>query len=42
MESSGNYFNELMDGEWKWYYDNGNLSTIEYYTDGKISALAVF
>ena len=42
LESSGNYENEIMNGEWKWYYENGNQSTIEYYSDGKISALQCF
>jgi TonB family protein len=42
MESRGNYFNEIMDGEWKWYFTNGITSTIEYYIEGKISALQCF
>lgn len=42
MESRGKYFNEIMDGEWKWYFTNGITSTIEYYIEGKISALQCF
>jgi antitoxin component YwqK of YwqJK toxin-antitoxin module len=41
-QSAGQYENDIMTGEWKWYYETGNTSTIEQYTDGKLSAIQCF
>jgi TonB family protein len=42
LEASGNYVNDSMNGEWKWYHENGNSSTVEIYHNGKISSLTCF
>ena len=42
QESVGYFKNDVMDGQWKWYFENGKESTIEIYKDGKITSLKCF
>jgi TonB family protein len=42
IESSGTYKNDQLDGEWHWHYENGQLSTIEQYIDGKLTNIKCF
>lgn len=42
LESEGNFENDQMHGEWKWYHENGKLSTIEYYNKGKVTEMKCF
>jgi TonB family protein len=42
LEASGSFVNNTIDGEWKWYHDNGKPSTIEIYKNGKINSLTCF
>jgi antitoxin component YwqK of YwqJK toxin-antitoxin module len=41
-ESSGFFKDDLMEGEWRWYYESGHLSTIENYKSGKLTSLRCF
>jgi antitoxin component YwqK of YwqJK toxin-antitoxin module len=42
QESTGHFKNDVMDGEWRWYFENGNPSTIEVYQHRKIIALKCY
>ncbi len=35
LQWEGNYKNQLEDGKWVYYYENGNIKSIQYYTKGK-------
>jgi TonB family protein len=41
-ESAGYFRNDLMEGRWTWYYENGQTSTIEEYQYGKLVSLECF
>lgn len=42
MESNGFYKDDIMEGEWKWFHDNGQPSTVETYKNGKVVSLQCF
>ena len=41
-QASGMYKDDLMDGEWNWFYENGQPSTIEKYTAGQLTQMKCF
>ena len=42
IESTGNYSADQINGEWRWYNENGSLSTIEQYSNGKLTSIKCF
>jgi TonB family protein len=42
IETKGSFLNNNMEGEWRWYYENGQPSTIELYKNGKVEQLQCF
>lgn len=41
-ESIGQYKEDMLAGEWQWFYENGNQSTKELYEKGKITSMVCF
>jgi antitoxin component YwqK of YwqJK toxin-antitoxin module len=39
LESTGNYQNDLLEGEWKWFRPNGKPCTVEVYAANKLTKL---
>ncbi len=42
LESTGTYKDNVLTGDWKWYRNNGQLSSIETYSNGQITRLECY
>ena len=42
IESKGRFINNEMEGEWRWFHQNGLPSTIEEYSKGKLVRISCF
>jgi TonB family protein len=42
LESAGQYHLDKMEGEWKWFRENGQPATVEKYRNGKLVDIACF